>query len=230
MNPINILVVEDDADINNLLCRMLNKKGYQVTAAYSGSEAKMHLERYGYHLILLDLMLPGISGEEIVSYVRKTKNMPIIVISAKSEQETKIAVLKIGADDFIVKPFDINEVLARVEAQLRRYIVFSDSKKINPILIHKDLMLNRETMEITLKGELIPFTVREFTLLELLMEYPNKAFTKVNLFESVWKDTYLGDDNTLNVHISNIRAKLAKVDSETEYIHTVWGIGFKMKE
>lgn len=230
MKPINILVVEDDTDINNLLCRMLNKNGYQVTAAYSGSEAKMLLERYDYHLILLDLMLPGMSGEEIVSYVRETKNMPIIVISAKSEQETKIAVLKIGADDFIVKPFDINEVLARVEAQLRRYIVFSDSKKTNPILIHKDLILNRETMEITLKGELIPFTVREYTLLEVLMEHPNKVFTKANIFESVWKDTYLGDDNTVNVHISNIRSKLAKVDPDTEYIHTVWGIGFKMKE
>ncbi len=230
MNPINILVVEDDVDINNLLCKMLNRNGYQVTAAYSGSEAKMLLERYDYHLILLDLMLPGMSGEEIVSYVRKTKNMPIIVISAKSEQETKIVVLKIGADDFIVKPFDINEVLARVEAQLRRYIVFSDSKKTNPILIHKDLVLNRETMEITLKGVLIPFTVREFTLLELLMEHPNKVFTKANIFESVWKDTYLGDDNTVNVHISNIRSKLAKADSDNEYIHTVWGIGFKMKE
>ena len=227
---INILVVEDDIDINNLLCKMLNKNGYNVRAAYSGSEAKMCLEHYDFQLVLLDLMLPGMTGEEIISYIRTIKNMPIIVISAKLAQETKIEVLRLGADDFVVKPFDINEVLARIEAQLRRYMVFSESKGKNDILFHKDLTLDRETLEVTLRGNTIPFTAREFALLELLMEHPKKVFTKANLFEAVWKDAFLGDDNTVNVHISNIRSKIAKVEPETEYIHTVWGIGFKMKE
>ena len=125
---INILVVEDDIDINNLLCTMLNKQGYNVRPAYSGTEAMLCLEHYDFQLVLLDLMLPGIVEQEIISQIRKIKNMPIIVISAKIEQDTKIEVLKLGADDFIVKPFDVNEVLARVEAQLRRYMVFSNTQ------------------------------------------------------------------------------------------------------
>ncbi|QUH21306.1 response regulator transcription factor [Alkaliphilus sp. B6464] len=229
-DDINILVVEDDIDINNLLCKMLSKQGYNVRAAYSGSEAKMCLEYYDFQLVLLDLMLPGIAGEEIISHVRKIKNMPIIVISAKLAQDIKIEVLKLGADDFVIKPFDINEVLARVEAQLRRYMVFSNTNEKQNILSHKDLILNSETVEVTIKGKLISVTAREFAILELLMSYPNKVFTKANLFEAVWKDEFLGDDNTVNVHISNLRSKLAKADPNTEYIHTVWGIGFKMSE
>ncbi|MBU5675500.1 response regulator transcription factor [Alkaliphilus sp. MSJ-5] len=227
---INILVVEDDIDINNLLCKMLSKQGYNVRAAYSGSEAKMCLEYYDFQLVLLDLMLPGIAGEDIISHIRKMKNMPIIVISAKLAQDTKIEVLKLGADDFIIKPFDINEVLARVEAQLRRYMVFSNTNEKQNILSHKDLILNSETVEVTIKGKPVSVTAREFAILELLMSYPNKVFTKANLFEAVWKDEFLGDDNTVNVHISNLRSKLAKADPNTEYIHTVWGIGFKMNE
>lgn len=227
---INILVVEDDIDINNLLCKMLSKQGYNVRAAYSGSEAKLCLEYYDFQLVLLDLMLPGIAGEEIISHVRKIKNMPIIVISAKLAQDTKIEVLRLGADDFIVKPFDVNEVLARVEAQLRRYMIFSNAHNKQNILSHKDLILNRETVEVTIKDQYISVTAREFAILELLMSYPNKVFTKANLFEQVWKEEFLGDDNTVNVHISNLRSKLAKVDPDTEYIHTVWGIGFKMSE
>ena len=122
---IEILIVEDDVDINELLCNILTKKGYKVRSAFSGSEAKMCLEQFNYELVLLDLMLPGFSGEDIINEIRKNKTMPIIVISAKSSQEDKINVLKIGADDFISKPFDINEVLARVESQLRRYMKFS---------------------------------------------------------------------------------------------------------
>ena len=109
-------------------------------------------------------------------------------------------------------------------------MIFSEAKDKKEVLSHKDLVLNRETVEVTLKGTAISFTAREFSLLELMMEYPKKVFTKANLFEAVWKDSFLGDDNTVNVHISNIRSKLAKVDPKEEYIHTVWGIGFKMKE
>lgn len=229
-NNINILVVEDDIDINNLLCTMLSKQGYNVRPAYSGSEAKMCLEHYDFQLVLLDLMLPGMGGEDIISYIRKIKNMPIIVISAKLAQDTKIEVLRLGADDFVIKPFDVNEVLARVDAQLRRYMVFSNMCDKKNILSYKDLVLNRETVEVTIKDQYIPVTAREFAILELLMSYPNKVFTKANLYEQVWNDEFLGDDNTVNVHISNLRSKLAKADPNTEYIHTVWGIGFKMNE
>lgn len=227
---ISILVVEDDGDINNLLYKILSREGYNIRQAYSGSEAKMCLELYDFQLVLLDLMLPGVTGEELISQLRKVKTMPIIVISAKPGQDIKIEVLRLGADDFISKPFDVNEVLARVEAQLRRYMVFSNKEKNEDILKHKDLVLDREKIEVTVKGEEIILTAREFAILELLMEYPNKVFTKANIFEHVWNDEFLGDDNTVNVHISNLRSKLAKADLDTEYIRTVWGIGFKMNE
>ena len=229
-NDISRLVVEDDGDINNLLYKILSKEGYNVRQAYSGSEAKMCLELYDFQLVLLDLMLPGVTGEELISQLRKVKTMPIIVISAKPGLDIKIEVLRLGADDFISKPFDVNEVLARVEAQLRRYMVFSNKEKNEDILKHKDLVLDREKIEVTVKGEEIILTAREFAILELLMEYPSKVFTKANIFEYVWNDEFLGDDNTVNVHISNLRSKLAKVDPDTEYIHTVWGIGFKMSD
>lgn len=227
---INILVVEDDADINNLLCKMLAKQGYKVRSAYSGSEAKMCLEYQDFQLVLLDLMLPGLTGEKLIYEIRKIKTMPIIVISAKPGQDIKIEVLKLGADDFISKPFDTHEVLARVEAQLRRYTVFSNINVKNNILVYKDLILNRETVEVTVKNQYIYLTAREFTILELLMANPSKVFTKANLFEHVWNEDFLGDDNTVNVHISNIRSKLAKINPDTEYIHTVWGIGYKISD
>lgn len=227
---INILVVEDDADINNLLCKILSKQGYNVRGAFSGSEAKMCLEQYDFQLVLLDLMLPAVSGEELIAYIRKIKTMPIIVISAKPGQDIKIEVLRLGADDFVSKPFDVKEVLARVEAQLRRYMIFSNTGEKQKVLRHKDLVLNCETVEATVKGQNIILTAREFAILKLLMSYPNKVFTKANLFEHVWEDEFLGDDNTVNVHISNLRSKISKVDPDTEYIHTVWGIGFKISD
>ncbi len=225
---INILVVEDDTDINKLLYRILSKKGYNVICAYSGSEAKMCLDKYDFQLIILDLMLPGITGEEIIASIRKVNTMPIIVISAKPGQDIKIDMFRLGADDFVSKPFDTEEVLARVEAQLRRYMIFSNNKQKKNILIHKNLTLDLETLEACIKGQAISLTAREFNILELLMAYPNKVFTKANLFENVWKEEFLGDDNTINVHMSNLRSKIAKIDPETEYIHTVWGIGFKI--
>jgi len=227
---VNILVVEDDVDINNLLCKILSKEGYSVRPAFSGSEAKLCLEHYDFQLIILDLMLPAVSGEELISQIRQAKTMPIIVISAKLEQDAKIEALKLGADDFISKPFDVKEVLARVEAQLRRYMVFSNVKEKQKVLKYKDLVLDPEAVEVRVKGQLINLTAREFAILELMMSHPNKVFTKANLFEHVWNEEFLGDDNTINVHISNLRSKLAKIDPDTEYIRTIWGIGFKIGE
>lgn len=228
-SKINILVVEDDWDINGLLCKILEKEGYSVRAAYSGTEAKMCVEQYDYDLILLDLMLPGALGEELIGEIRRKKVMPIIVISAKVELEDKIEVLKLGADDYICKPFDISEVLARVEAQLRRYINFSISKSSSK-LTHKNIVLDLDSRQTFIKGKEVSLTLREFSILELLMSNPHKVFTRANLFESVWEDEFMGDDNTVNVHVSNLRSKIATVDKAEDYIQTVWGIGFKLKE
>ena len=225
---INILVVEDDSDINNLLCKILIKEGYNVRQAYSGSEGKMCLEHYDFHLVLLDLMLPGVTGEELIEKIRAFKTMPIIVISAKAMQNTKIEVLRLGADDFIAKPFDPQEVLARIEAQLRRYMVFSKNINKNKILKYKNLVFDKELLQATVKGITLNLTAIELSILEVFISYPSKVFTKANLFKAVWKTEFLGDDNTVNVHVSNLRSKVAKLDKENEYIHTVWGIGYKL--
>lgn len=226
-----ILVVEDDWDINGLLCKILIQNGYEARGAYSGSEAKMCIEQFEYDLIILDLMLPGICGEELLVEIRKKHFMPIIVASAKTSSEDKISVLKMGADDFISKPFDINEVLARVESQLRRYMKFSNlESKQDTKIIYKNLVLDTESKQVLVNDKDISLTLRELSILELLLSNPKKVFTRANLFESVWHDEFLGDDNTVNVHISNLRAKLSKADKNTEYIKTVWGIGFKLND
>lgn len=233
IEDINILIVEDDPDINSLLHKILSMHGYNTVCAYSGSEAEMCLSQHNFQMILLDLMLPGVTGEKIISHVRENNTVPIIVISAKQGKNIKVDALKLGADDFIVKPFDVNEVLARVEAQLRRYMIYSDAvsnSSNNKTLKHKNLTLNCETMEVKVNENGLTLTAREFAILKILMSYPNKVFTRANLFCEVWNDEFLGDDNTVNVHISNLRSKIAKFDNDTEYIHTVWGIGFKMSD
>lgn len=183
---INILIAEDDADINEFLSNILIREGYSVRSSYSGTEAKMCLEQYDYDLLLLDLMLPGISGETLIAEIRKIKVLPIIVISAKTALEDKINVLKLGADDFICKPFNIEEVIARVEAQLRRSMKFSAAKESNKKLTYKNLTLDREAKEVYLKKKQLSLTMIEFKILELLMTNPKKVFTRANIFETVW--------------------------------------------
>lgn len=228
METFHILVVEDDPDINNLLCKIVTSAGYDCRPAFSGSEAALLAEQYSYDLILLDLMLPGLTGEEFIARLRRGKTMPIIVLSAKAGLEDRVNVLKLGADDFIPKPFDNAEVLARIEAQLRRYKKFS-STQAGGTLTCGGLVLDREGVTLTAEGKEISLTAREFEILALLMEYPKKVFTREQIYVRVWGEEYMGDDNTVNVHISNLRSKLSKA-SDKEYIKTVWGIGFKMAE
>lgn len=225
-----ILVVEDDNYINKILSDMLNDNGYETQSTYSGTEALLYLKSEEWHMVLLDLMLPGKSGDEILKEVRKEKEMPIIIISAKEDADTKIEVLRSGADDFICKPFNINEVLARVESNLRRYVRYSPKDRKGQKNIFKDIELNKDSREVKINGKIIELTLREFDILQLLMDNPKKVFSKSNLFESVWRDEYIGDDNTLSVHMSNLRSKLSKYGVEKEYIKTVWGIGYKLSE
>ena len=229
MDICNILVVEDDPDINKLLCRILEGAGYACRPAFSGSEAVLWAEQYEYDLVLLDLMLPGLTGEEFIAQMRRKKTMPILVLSAKAGLEDRVNVLRLGADDFIPKPFDNAEVLARVEAQLRRYRQFSAPAEAGEVLRLGDLVLDREAVRVTAGGKDVALTAREFEILALLLSHPKKVYTREQLYENVWGGEYMGDDNTVNVHISNLRSKLGKV-SDREYIKTVWGIGFKMNE
>ena len=229
METCHILVVEDDPDINRLLCTILENAGYNCRPAYSGSEAQLWTQQYQYDLVLLDLMLPGLTGEELIRELRRKRTMPILVLSAKAGLADRVNVLRLGADDFIPKPFDNDEVLARVEAQLRRYKEFDRGGSGGQLLTHGALALDQEGMSVTVDGQPVNLTAREFRILELLMVHPKKVFTREQLYEQVWNGEYMGDDNTVNVHISNLRAKLNKV-CKGEYIKTVWGIGFKLAD
>jgi len=227
-----ILIIEDDEDINQLLCKILRKEGYEVTAAYSGTEGKLRLEQNLPDLILLDLMLPGMSGQAITEYVRKEKqsNVPIIILSAKTGLENKVELITNGADDYITKPFEPQEVLVRVMAMLRRTGLPNVQQQSDEAgeYRYKNILLNVRSRKVTVKEVEIALTPHEYDILLLLLQQPEKVFSRDSLYEKVWSSGYLGEDNTVNVHVSNIRKKLAAVDSEEEYIKTVWGIGFKM--
>lgn len=211
-----------------MLRDFLESEGFSVDTAADGEAGCARFSAAQYDLVLLDLMLPGLTGEEFIAQMRQKKTMPIIVLSAKAGLEDRVNVLRLGADDFIPKPFDNAEVLARVEAQLRRYKQFSGGGG-SAVLTHGDLTLDRESVTVTAAGKPVTVTAREFDILTLLMEHPKKVFTREQLYEQVWGGEYMGDDNTVNVHISNLRAKLAKA-SPAKYIKTVWGIGFKMSD
>ena len=222
MTNYSILIAEDDSDISNLLREILTQAGYHVLQAYSGTEARLLFEQNMPTLLLLDLMLPGMTGEELIIYVRNSSRVPIIVVSAKETGTDKVNALRLGADDYITKPFDSEELLARIEANIRRG-QFSPQKPT--ILSYHDLAMDTDARRVTAAGRDIPLTAREFAILELMMINPRKVFTKANIYTSVWHEEFFGDDNTVNVHISNLRAKL-----QGDYIQTVWGIGFKLQE
>lgn len=228
-NPVRILVVEDDEDINGLLCGILRRSGYLPESAYSGTEALLRLERQEWHMVLLDLMLPGLAGEEVLARIRQSGDMPVLILSAKDDRQTKIDLLRTGADDYITKPFDIEEVSARIDSHLRRFSRTPPPSVVEP-LKHKNAVLNRETMTVTVSGAPLSLTAREYDIMALLMSSPKKLFSKANLFESVWGEPFIGgEENTINVHISNLRSKLAKADPGEEYIETIWGMGYRLK-
>lgn len=226
-----ILIVEDDNDINHMLSDLLGGQGYRTASAFSGTEALLYIEKEAPSAVILDLMLPGMTGEELLSRIKKLDTaISVIVSSAKDDVRTRVELLRAGADDYVVKPFDTDELLARLEAVLRRNGQGRQSVGGNKErLTYKDIVIEPEDFSVTVSGQEVILTRREYLILELLIRNPGKVFTKNNIYESVWNEEYLGEDNAVNVHISNIRQKLAKINSAETYIQTVWGIGFKMK-
>jgi len=228
-----VLIIEDDIHISQMLCELLKRNGYEPIAAYSGTEALLILPQGGFSLILLDLMLPGKTGEEVLAEIRTSLSTPVIVITARTDKETTTQLLRAGADDYIAKPFDNDELLARIDVQLRR----SAPQKSDVAqttqgtqLSYKDLVLDLDAFDVLVDGKKAELSKREFEIMKLMMSHPSKVFTKNNIYESVWGDEFFGDDNTINVHISKLRGKLNAISPDTEYIKTVWGIGFKMSE
>ena len=221
-----ILIVEDDKDINNLLFTALKKEGYAAVQAFSGTEAKMLLKMESFALVLLDLMLPGIPGEEVLKFIREQGNSAVIILTAKDTLDDKVNLLIAGADDYITKPFEIQEVLARVQVQFRHGVQGGN----NNVLSHKQMVLDREKFQIEVGGKLLgKITKQEFSILELLLKHPKQVFSKEDIFEYAWEEPYMGETKTLDVHISNIRKKIKEVTKE-EYIETVWGIGYRLQQ
>lgn len=226
-----ILVVEDESDINKLLCSILSNVGHHTRGAFSGTEALMCVQEEKWDLIMLDLMIPGLSGEELIIKVREITKAPIIIVSAKTALQTKLELLDKGADDFVCKPFDPEELLARVNSNLRRYLEFSIREEGDDNTLHfKDIILNTEVKEVKVSNKKINLTSREYSILELLLKNKNKIFSKGNIFETVWGEEYFGDDNTVNVHMSRLRTKLSEGNPKEEYIETVWAMGYKLKK
>lgn len=217
-----LLIVEDDNDINNLLTELLSPL-HSVTQAFSGTEALRILSSESVDLILLDLNLPGLSGEEVITKIRESSPTPIIVITAKSDVSVLVDVLALGADDYIAKPFQTAEVLARVETHLRKH----GAAPVSEILQVGNIKMDESTREVIINEESLSLTAKEYELLRLFLQHPKQVFTKANLYQSVWHEPYYGDDNTISVHISRLRNKLKKAANE-DVIETVWGVGFKL--
>lgn len=220
-----ILIIEDHEDVHLMLAKALTDAGYKVKSAYTGTDGLLEISGSSCDLILLDLMLPYKSGDELLKEARRMTDTPVIVISAKDMVGTKIDLLKLGADDYMTKPFDLGEVVARVESILRRTRKQTQESKVYR---YKDLELDDYTKRVTVNRTEIELTAKELRILELLLKHGGKVFTKANLYESVWGEEYLGDDNAVKTHLSNLRNKLKKANPDAEYIETVWGLGYRL--
>lgn len=229
MEDIRVLIVDDEKEIRDLLRKYLERELYQVDVAVNGEEALQMFEKNKYSLMVLDVMMPKVDGIEVCRRLRNKTNIPILMLTAKDYEIDKILGLGIGADDYITKPFSINEVVARVKAIMRRFLILgSDSSSHeNTLITFRGITIDLKKYTVHLAGEEISLTAKEFELLKFFASHPEQVFTKTQLFRNVWNSEYLEDDNTVMVHIRKLRMKIEANPSEPKYIQTVWGIGYK---
>ncbi len=219
-----IAIIEDDIDIRNMIGKFLENHNYEVYFAPNGKGGLNLCRNVLLDLIILDLMLPALSGEKLLQQIRTFTDIPVIVVSAKTMVQSKIDLLRMGADDYMTKPFNLFELLARIEANLKRHTTEQSKNDIH--LEYKDIEI--KNCNVYIKGAAVQFTSIELSILILLLQYPQKIFSKQNLYESIWQEEYAYDSDTINTHISNIRKKIKKY-TDTDYIETIWGIGYKLK-
>ena len=225
----NILVCDDEKDIVSALKIYLEPEGYRVLEAYNGQEALDILDREQVHLILLDIMMPKMDGISAVVKLREYSNVPVILLTAKSEDTDKVLGLNIGADDYITKPFNPLEVLARVRSQLRRYMRLGGSSSGESTLNIGGLSLDDGSKDVTVDGEPVSLTPTEYEILKLLMNNPGRVFSPREIYKLVWKDEPYGAESTVAVHIRHLREKVEINPAEPRYIKAVWGQGYKME-
>lgn len=228
MQP-SILIVDDDRDIVRAISLLLEKQGYHLYTAHNGLDALDIVATTPLHLILLDIMMPSLDGLSAMMRIRASKNIPIILLSAKTEDSDKILGLSMGADDYIAKPYNPDELLARVQAQLRRYLTLGsvDAQPENVMTVG-DLVFNKDEKSLTVRGEPVHLTSTELRIVELLMSTPGRIYAAEEIYERVWNEPSYSCENTVMVHIRRIREKIELNPREPDYLKVVWGIGYKI--
>lgn len=223
----HILIIEDDTDINNAVADYLTARGCRCTQAFSGTEGRLYWQQSGADLIIADLMLPGLTGQQLLAGIRKNdhSSVPVIVLSARTALQDKVELLELGADDYLTKPFSLQELWLRVGVQLRHA---GAAAAKSPVMEYKEWRIDPETRTLTANGTPVPLTLHEYEIVALLAARPKKVFTRQEIYEAVWQEQAAVEDKTINVHISNIRAKLRPSGTDG-YIKTVWGIGFRLE-
>ena len=232
METAKILVADDDKEIAGAIEKLLKMEGYEVIKAYNGMEALDALVSNQVQLIILDIMMPKLDGLSTMMKIRDSKNIPIILLSAKSEDSDKILGLSMGADDYVTKPFNPQELLARVKSQLRRYLQLGDKDSNNSAnkIVIGGICMDVEKVELTVDGEPVKLTAKEFKILEFLMRNAGCVFSAEQIYERVWQETAYSVENTVMVHIRRIREKIEINPKEPKYLKVVWGIGYKIEK
>lgn len=225
-----VLFVEDNLEICEMLGGYLTAENFKVDCAYDGEQACQKFDSNTYHIVLLDLMIPKISGMDVMKYIRKSSTVPIIIISAKDTEVDKTLGLGLGADDYITKPFSVVEVLARVKANIRRTTEYAAPIQEPEELTFRCLKMDLSNHTVTKNGVLLELTAKEFDILKLLLQNPKRVYTKAQIYSLIWNDVYVGDENAVNVHISRLRNKIEDNPRSPECVITVWGIGYKLGE
>lgn len=225
-----ILICDDDRDIVSALEIYLGSEGFQTVSAYTGLEAIRAVEQQEIHLILMDVMMPEMDGIRATAKLRELCNVPIILLTAKSEDSDKILGLNIGADDYITKPFNPLEVIARVKSQLRRYTALGGAEKAPGLLTVGPISMDDAAKQVTVDGETVSLTPIEYNILKLLLSHPGQVFSSAQIYEQVWNDPVYGSENTVAVHIRHLREKIEINPAEPRYLKVVWGLGYKIEK
>lgn len=226
----NVLICDDQPDIVNALKIYLTPEGYNLYEAYTGKEAVDIVQNHDIHLILLDIMMPQMDGLQATVKIRENLNIPIIILSAKSEDTDKILGLNFGADDYITKPFNPLELMARVKSHMRRYTALGSIAEKNNIIRIGGIELDKDAKQVKVEGEVIKLTATEYGILQLLMENAGKVFSIDEIYEKVWNEQSFAPENTVSVHIRRIREKIEINPKEPRYLKVVWGIGYKIEK
>ena len=225
----NLLVCDDEKDIVSALRIYLTSEGYQVIEAYNGKEAVEAVKSQAIHLVIMDIMMPVMDGIQAMVKIRELSNVPVILLTAKSEDTDKILGLTVGADDYVTKPFNPVELQARVKSQLRRYMLLGGGNASTVATRMGGIELDDKAKEVTLDGEKVNLTRTEYDILKLLMDHPGEVFSPNEIYEKVWKDNPFGSENTVAVHIRHLREKIEYNPQEPRYLKVVWGRGYKME-